>query len=597
MGKLNYTNRKSEGVKLGEIVAKDLRKRITAFFSKSESRRETSSLELTLPGKNLTDDGFREIVTALEDILTPRDGTSCSKLEELNLSGNLLTTKSLRLLARIIRLASYDLKELNLAENCITATKNDELEDWEEFLESFRNCMVVRRIDLSGNKLCGPRVFEVLARVYSEHPSVDPTEPDAGPGLNFEQQDKSLEIPGRRRRALSVEVSERSSTDAGSHVSSSDLDLSQPRNFKKRRGLRAIPYLILNNCSMTDSGALHLSYILAHHYYPQQLVCQLKPGPISTQLDEYNQRTHCWGLVYLPNDSLTESGVKLLALAEDARKQLNNSFATPEDVSEAMNGSWLMVDPKQAAPNQRRRSSGANYSNRRASTVSTDFRRDSVPPDNKKSGSSDLESSRKKFQRGIIEGHETVDLWGTALRMLVYARAILLQSRTNPSASTNCGASLERPTTANFSAGLTSSDKPGLIPNNRNVSSTNIRPSGIDYTNIPGGHSSSVCVSLIEERDAKARLKITPANIVLYDRDVRNAKNVGNLSDEVWQRIIACAACAEGILSSEQRKRVIRWGEDRTDLGTEGELSGKGQSVQIWNVLEKMGCLTYEMKV
>ena len=70
-------------------------------------------------------------------------------------------------------------------------------------------------------------------------------------------------------------------------------------------------------------------------------------------MDEYNHRTHCWGLVYVPNEGLTDAGVKLLALAEDARKQLNNSFATPEDASEVSKDSWLMVDPKQATPNQR----------------------------------------------------------------------------------------------------------------------------------------------------------------------------------------------------------------------------------------------------
>jgi hypothetical protein len=244
------------------------------------------------------------------------------------------------------------LKELNLSENCITAITNEELQDWEEFLESFRNCMVVQRIDLSRNKLSGPRVFEVLARVYSKHPSVDPTELDVGPDLNFEQQDKPSEVPERRKRALSVEIANPRSTDDSSRISSSNFDLSQPRTLKRRCGLRAVPYLIFNNCSMTDSGALHLSYVLAHHYYPQQLMCQLKPG-IATQLDKYNHRTHCWGLVYVPNEGLTDAGVKLLALAEDARKQLNSSFATPEDASEVSKDSWLMVDPKQATPNQR----------------------------------------------------------------------------------------------------------------------------------------------------------------------------------------------------------------------------------------------------
>ena len=142
-----------------------------------------------------------------------------------------------------------------------------------------------------------------------------------------------------------------------------------------------------------------------------------------------------------------------------------------------------------------------------------------------------------------------------------------------------------------------SSNKPELTSSSTNLFSTDIRLSVTDRTNLLQKHGSSIHRSLIEERDARARPKITPANIVLYDRDDRNSKNVGDLSDGLWQRIIACAAGTEGILSLEQQKKVIHWGEDRADLGTEGELSGKGQSVQIWNVLEKMGCLTYEMKI
>ena len=67
--------------------------------------------------------------------------------------------------------------------------------------------------------------------------------------------------------------------------------------------------------------------------------------------------------------------------------------------------------------------------------MSNDLRKDSVLLESRKSVSSDLESSRKKFQRGMIEDRETVDLWEAALRMLVYARAILLQKKKGLSAS------------------------------------------------------------------------------------------------------------------------------------------------------------------
>jgi hypothetical protein len=228
--------------------------------------------------------------------------------------------------------------------------------------------------------------------------------------------------------------------------------------------------------------------------------------------------------------------------------------------------------------------------------VSNDLRKDSVLLESKKSVSSDLESSRKKFQRGMIEDRETVDLWEAALRMLVYARAILLQKKKGLSASADKSDSSAKPPHTNSSTVLASSNKPELTSSSRGLFSTDIRLSATDCTNLLQKHGSSVHRSLIEERDARARPKITSANIVLCGRGDRNTRNVGDLSDGLWQRIIACAAGTEGILSLEQQKKVIHWGEDRADLGTEGELSGKGQSVQIWNVLEKMGCLTYEIK-
>ena len=176
--------------------------------------------------------------------------------------------------------------------------------------------------------------------------------------------------------------------------------------------------------------------------------------------------------------------------------------------------------------------------------MSNDFRKDSVL-ESKKSVSSDLESSRKKFQRGIIEDRETVDLWEAALRMLVYARAILLQKRKDLSASADQSDSSAKPPHINSSTVLASSNKPELTSSSRNLFSTGIRLSATDCTNLLQKHGSSVHRSLIEERDARARPKITSANIVLYSRDDRNTKNVGGLSDGLWQRIIACAAGTE----------------------------------------------------
>ena len=87
------------------------------------------------------------------------------QLEELCLKGNELTALSLRPLAKVIALASKDLRDLDISENLFRIISSEDAAAWEEFLEAFSECCVLRRIDFSGNAL-GPKAFEVLARVY-----------------------------------------------------------------------------------------------------------------------------------------------------------------------------------------------------------------------------------------------------------------------------------------------------------------------------------------------------------------------------------------------------------------------------------------------
>lgn len=94
------------------------------------------------------------------------------RLEELCLTNNRLSATSLQALSSIIRLASYDLRDLDLSENNITIETETEVAIWEDFLTSFENCCLLRRIDISGNTL-GPRAFEVMTRVYAKQEAVD----------------------------------------------------------------------------------------------------------------------------------------------------------------------------------------------------------------------------------------------------------------------------------------------------------------------------------------------------------------------------------------------------------------------------------------
>lgn len=121
----------------------------------------------------MTSEGLYEVASALtKSISYEDDNGKVVRLEELCLRDNKLEIRSLPHLSQIISLAAHDLRDLDLSENVITVTTDDEVRLWEDFLTSFSDCCVLRRIDLSGNPL-GHRAFEVLARVYGRQKSVD----------------------------------------------------------------------------------------------------------------------------------------------------------------------------------------------------------------------------------------------------------------------------------------------------------------------------------------------------------------------------------------------------------------------------------------
>ena len=118
---------------------------------------------------------------------------------------NRLSATSLQALSSIIRLASNDLRDLDLSENNIIVDTESEVAIWEDFLTSFKNCYLLRRIDFSGNAL-GSRAFEVMTRVYAKQETVDLVLPADLEHFQSKQRRTSTDIAGvgRRMRTLSI---------------------------------------------------------------------------------------------------------------------------------------------------------------------------------------------------------------------------------------------------------------------------------------------------------------------------------------------------------------------------------------------------------
>jgi hypothetical protein len=69
------------------------------------------------------------------------------------------------------------------------------------------------------------------------------------------------------------------------------------------------------------------------------------------------------------------------------------------------------------------------------------------------------------------------------------------------------------------------------------------------------------------------------------------------LPEDVWRRIIAFAAGADGVMSVGQQRSMLAYAMDLTTVKKENEQLGLTRANQIWKILEATGCLSYEMVI
>ncbi|KAL1630215.1 hypothetical protein SLS54_001075 [Diplodia seriata] len=590
--KLNYKN--------------DLRKQTKHCFAKDEPRPEPSPLMLDLDGKNLTDEGLLAMVEGLKETLDTRDGISANKLEELHLKGNQLTTTSLRALAPVIELARFELVDIDLSDNNISVKTSEEASDWETFLKAFGTCRMLRRIDLSGNRLDGPRPFEILDRVYSQQPPVDPTQLEDTETYGIDQEpemESNSDITELTNRSRNINIA--SATDDPPLVND---NMSAGTVLKRREGLRAIPYIILNDTAMTDAGALFFSYILQRHFYPQQLMCPLKPGPQAAQLDEYRHRNHCWGLVYLPNENLTDTGLRLLGKAEDARSEFAG-IIDDHGLTDSI-GSFVMVDAKQANSGLRYVTTSCHdisesgksldplsntMSHRRVSNASSLRRRadSAAEPGKKHAIALDIENYRKKIQRNILEelDYDSIDLWRCAVKMLTYAKVVMLgheQGDDSPLPQVDrADPIMQMMQTHLFACHMTA------IPSAHGDPVLAVTGTTPEFTQLDVDAWPSLPTPAGKSAPQRATIPVAIREENGYERD---SDLLGEIPEHVWKDILVQAAGGHQILSNAQQNAIVGYARGRTTVTLEKSELGKPRPFKLWWILERMGCLAYETK-
>ena len=630
MGKSNkfdYTNRPNSGAKLGQIIgaalqkeAEKVKKDAEKHVQKARKQSTQSSsgvndevsvtvhfIDLKAPSKDLTDEGVSALVDGLETALQSGTPEASLALEDLNLANNGLTARSLARLAPVIELAKYDLKTLNLADNDIGVDSDEETSAWERFLDAFRGCMKLRRLDLSGNHKLGSRAMEVLARVHVNEPAINPLSPDGG--------DSALSIASEYLASRRDSVGNPSET-GDAHDNDLNGPMMRGKMIAKRCGLRSIPYITLHDIGLTDTGALWLSYVLEDHYYPMQLVDGLNATHADSTIRTYQQDAKFEGLDWALNTALGKEGRQLLERVEVRRRRhmLDGLVSTTDlDVNEA--------DSVPANSDGSRRASlepasaQSQESSRRASIRSI------RTSDGGEHEATEIESARKKIKRYIIahDTPRTVELWYAALQVFRISRLLLYISPTERRCYT---------TSPSFEVAGTASTQtlqPTYLKafNNPRVDE-GIAPGTLALTEVTNTRAGSKVLQKPSEKTSASRrssgqfvplkktivklapTKLDPIRFLQYQqRRVSEATALGrvfrdtnvpcHLPRHLAEQIMWSAMTAKhrNVTSIEQRAAVYAWAQDRSTLAIEREWARKDASAQVLMLLDSIKCLAY----
>ena len=354
--------------------------------------------------------------------------------------------------------------------------------------------------------------------------------------------------------------------------------------YATTKGLRSIPYIDLSETSLDDSSALYLSYIIANHLSPEQLLSRVpaaRPGPQAQQLETYDLEPRCKGMIYLPNQQLGAPACRVLDLAERLRCCSEN-LADEGDNQDSQQVTERMTPttPSSGLPHVHRRHLSSTLGDDTQESIATDLHR-----------------ARSRLQISTIEkyGHRNNDLWAAALKMLVLSRSLQPQRR------------IELPRPAPVAPApkpkqliVRTLDIPLPVPKQANPNPWGL-PLAPKSTNmsLPSRTRTSKdsTMSKLPSSTPSADRRKTPAQktTTTSGYEYRSTLPCG-FPGEIWRRILVEAMGATGLLSPGQQRSVLTYGMDRKSLRKEREALGLKEAVQVWHVLDDMDCLAYEMR-
>lgn len=371
-----------------------------------------------------------------------------------------------------------------------------------------------------------------------------------------------------------------------------------PAIYTSTSGLRSVPYLIFSATSMTETCALHLSYVLAHHSLPEKLLPHVpaaKAGLPAQQLFAYDQTSGCRGVIYNLNPGLGPAGTKVLDLAELVREG-----RSIEEDDEADSGLSEAGSPQLK--------SGANirkFSDVRTNLTATSRRRSSsvvVGTDqggysSRISANIELDRARSRIQGNTLQdaGVGSNDLWRAALKMLALGRRIrpvikepppTRINRVHDAKLTNFTPQKSRPPSLQMSP---------LASRNLNqpMNFTQWRLENSKLIPVTAPEPVVVVVKKPSPAPIGGSSISSPGSAKAQDLPPYRTQLPCGFSEDVWRRIIAFSTGAHAIMSEGQQRSMLGWAMDRGTLIKEKESWGLKESAQIWKVLEATGCLAY----
>ncbi|WEW60666.1 hypothetical protein PRK78_006153 [Emydomyces testavorans] len=572
MVKITYTRRKIQGLKLGQAVARDLRKRIPPGSGARTAARDPN-IELDLTGKLLTDEGLAEVADALMECILFQDENhphGVVRLTELSVKGNSLTVAAMEKLAPVVRLSNFTLMKLDISGNEINITNKAQRCNWRTFLKSFEGCFMLKSIDLSGNNL-GSAGFDGIAEAYLKsdldfiEPARAPNLDDNGAAHGIGAQSKSLNLNNKRDNltALAVE-NDANSRNEGTKV----VELKDEALYASTRGLRSVPYLILMKSGNTTACAFHLWCMHMVHVGPEKLLEYLPAGKSMVPLEVIQNGA---GIVY----SLDEFGPLGSNLLNLGVRFLKDCSKVNDDFDLLNSGEGLDRDEIIKAREVCRRTQ--------------------------------IEMERVK-NRAVLdilttEGLGIVELWNVAFKTMVVARALLLDDKDKRQSSTQSdevdpfgpygisdqASDFYDPQSASPWTNFTE-EFPSLpdSPEKRNVrvmANQTAPTSGRKKRDHQVGSSQTSHAEMIKI-SSQAVAKPGPKSV---------SKQVGRfgLPMRLWTRIITEAIDESEVLSPQQQTRIIRYACDWDSIKQELKIKGGTEPEQIRKILNSMDCLTY----